>query len=251
MKYEIKLSAYEGPLDLLLALISKAKIEIKDIFISEITEQYLEYISREGAVDMDSASDFVQMAATLLYIKSRALLPRANEEDLDEEGLTPEERLVKKLHEYKRFKEVSEQLRMMEQDAARQYYKLPEELTEENPEELYLNADVKNLAEEFARLMAQMRAPEPVHREVVYERDHYSVREQIRMIVARLTIQPEMTFRELLSEEPNSEEVAVTFLSMLQLVNKNKVTVEQDKVFGEITVARLREKKQTEEENHE
>jgi len=197
-------------------------------------------------VDMDSASDFVQMAATLLYIKSRALLPRA-QEDVDEEGLTPEERLVKKLHEYKRFKEISETLRGMEQEASRQYFKLPEELTEENPEELYLNANVTLLAEEFARLMAQYSMPEPVHREVVYERDHYSVREQIRMIIARLTIQPEMSFRELLSEEPNSEEVAVTFLSMLQLVNKNKVTVVQDQVFGEITVARNKNKEQTEE----
>lgn len=247
MKYEIKLSAYEGPLDLLLALISKAKIEIRDIFISQITEQYLDYISREGAVDMDSASDFVQMAATLLYIKSRALLPRAREEDLDEEGLTPEERLVKKLHEYQRFKEVSEKLRTMESEAGRQYYKLPEELTEENAEELYLNANVAALADEFARLMARIAAPEPVHREVVYERDHYSVREQIRMILARLTIQPEMSFREMLSEEPNSEEVAVTFLSMLQLINKNKVTVEQDRVFGEITVTRSRANKQIEE----
>lgn len=240
MKYEIKLSAYEGPLDLLLALISKAKIEIKDIFISQITEQYLEFISREGAVDMDSASDFVQMAATLLYIKSRALLPRTREEDLDDEGLTPEERLVKKLHEYKRFKEISEELRSMEAGALQVYHKLPEELTEENAEEVYLNATTTALAEAFARLMAQLRTPEPVRKEVVYELDHYSVREQIRMIMARLTIQPEMSFRELLSETPNSEEVAVTFLSMLQLVNKNRVKVEQERVFGEITVVKNR-----------
>lgn len=243
MKYEINLPAYSGPMDLLLALISKAKIEIKDIFISQITEQYLEYISREGAVDMDSASDFVQMAATLLYIKSRALLPKTREDDLDEDGLTPEQKLVKRLYEYKQYKEASAKLYEMQQKAAYQYYKLPEELTEENAEELYLNADTAFLAEAFAKLMSRFHAPEHRPREVVYERDHYSVKEQIRLILARLTIQPEMSFRELLSEEPSSDEVAVTFLSMLQLMNKNKVNVVQDEIFGEIMVQRKKENK--------
>lgn len=86
-KYKIKLSAFEGPLDLLLHLISKAKIDIKDIFVSEITEQYLQYIRNIGTPDMDSASEFLQMAATLIYIKSRAMLPRAKQEDIDEDGL--------------------------------------------------------------------------------------------------------------------------------------------------------------------
>ena len=243
MKYEINLPAYSGPLDLLLALISKAKIEIRDIFISQITEQYLEYISREGAVDMDSASDFVQMAATLLYIKSRALLPRTREDDLDEDGLTPEQKLVRRLYEYKQYKEASAKLYEMQQNAAYQYYKLPEELTEENAEELYINADTAFLAEVFAKLMSRLHTPEQRPREVVYEKDHYSVKEQIRMILARLTIQPEMSFRELLSEEPSSDEVAVTFLSMLQLMNKNKVSVLQDEIFGEITVQRNRQER--------
>lgn len=88
MKYEIKLSAFEGPLDLLLHLISRAKIDIKDIFVSQITEQYLEYIEDMDSLDMDMASDFLQMAATLIYIKSRSLIPRSKDEDIDEEGLT-------------------------------------------------------------------------------------------------------------------------------------------------------------------
>ncbi|MBR4079349.1 MAG: segregation/condensation protein A, partial [Christensenellaceae bacterium] len=117
------------------------------------------------------------------------------------------------------------------------------ELTEENAEELYLNADTVFLAEVFAKLMSRFHAPEHRPREVVYEKDHYSVKEQIRLILARLTIQPEMSFRELLSEKPSSDEVAVTFLSMLQLMNKNKVNVLQDEIFGEITVQRKKENK--------
>ena len=151
MDYVIKLAQYQGPLDLLLALISKARIEVKDIFVSEITEQYIEYISQEGAVDMDSASDFVQMAATLLYIKSRALLPHP-ENDVDEDGLTPEERLIKRLTLYRSFKAASETMRGMELEAQAQYYKLPEELNATPPEEVYLNTDPELLKLYFAAL---------------------------------------------------------------------------------------------------
>ncbi len=244
MDYQIRLSAYQGPLDLLLALISKAKIQIKDIFISQITEQYLEYISEEGAIDMDSASDFVQMAATLLYIKSRSLLPHA-EEELDEDGFTPEERLLRRLNEYKSFKAVSERLRQMESEAARQYYKLPEELMEEDVEETYLNADAALLKTCYVKLLSTVREA-PAIRGVTFERDVFSVREQIRLIIARLTIRPDMKFSELLSSEPTRDEKAVTFLSMLELVSHDKITVSQSECFSEIYVSLKKEEEQTE-----
>lgn len=237
MNYSIKLAAYEGPLDLLLALISKAKIEIKDIFVSEITEQYLEYISGEGVIDMDSASDFVQMAATLLYIKSRALLPHANE-DLDEDGLTPEERLIKKLNAYKAFKEAGEKLRVMEQEGFKQYFKLPEEVLEEVREEIYINADKNMLMQFMVKLMEKKPAEKQHFAGVTVIQDTYSIREQIKLIIARLAIKPTMTFTELISDSPSREEVAVTFMSLLELVNKNKVSVSQEKIFGDILVTR-------------
>ena len=237
MNYEIRLAAYEGPLDLLLALISKAKIEIKDIFISEITEQYLEYISEEGAVDMDSASDFVQMAATLLYIKSRALLPRPAD-DFDEDGLSPEERLVKRLSIYKSFKTVCETLRNMEAQAFLQYVKLPEELADESAEDVYLNADPGLLPVYLGRLLSKKPEEKPAFSGVTFVRDVFSVREQIKLIVARLAIKPQMAFTELLSPEPTRDEVAVTFMSLLELINKNRITVSQEEIFGDITVSR-------------
>ena len=236
--YEIKLSAFEGPLDLLLHLISKAKIDIKDIFISQITEQYLEYIE-DMPEDMELASDFLQMAATLIYIKSRALLPRAKDEDIDEDGLTPEERLIVKLEEYKRYKAVSQELRELEQDAALSYYKLPEEVISlEGSATIYSNADADALCRLFLNAMsrAEKRAAPPP--EVKIREDSFNVRRQMKVIMARLSIVPKLTFDDLLSSRPGREEIAVTFLSLLELLHKNAVRVRQDSAFGGIYISK-------------
>ncbi len=237
MKYEIKLTAFEGPLDLLLHLISKAKIDIKDIFISEITEQYLAYIE-DMPSDMDTASDFLQVAATLIYIKSRALVPRAKNEDLDEDGLTPEERLIVKLNEYKRYKRVSEELRDFEDKAALSYYKLPEELIAQDIPTIYANADVDMLCKLFLAAMEKVEkqsAPQP---EVKIKEDSFSVKQQMKVIIAKLSIVPRLTFEELLSLRPGREEIAVTFLSLLELLHKNQVKVRQDDAFSGIYISR-------------
>ena len=125
MAYVVELKQYEytGPLDLLLDMISHAKINIREIFVSEITEQYLEAMKQIGDLDMDSASEFLQMAATLVEIKSRALLPKPPEpEDPEEES--PEEALIRQLEEYKKFKEISREMKQLE-DEAREYITKP------------------------------------------------------------------------------------------------------------------------------
>ena len=240
-KYKIKLSAFEGPLDLLLHLISKAKIDIKDIFVSEITEQYLEYIRNIGTPDMDSASEFLQMAATLIYIKSRAMLPRAKQEDIDEDGLTPEERLIKKLTEYKRYKEGCAKLRELEKSAALCYYKLPEELNAEELPPIYVNADKDLLYKAFLQAMKKVESENRPEKEVKITKDSYSVKQQMKVIIARLSIASRLMFSELLSKTPGREEIAVTFLSLLELINKNAVSVKQDGAFSGIYIT-LKEK---------
>ena len=126
MAYIVSLKEFDGPLDLLLTLISNAKIDIHDIFVSQITEQYLETMSLVDELDMDSASEFLQMAATLLEIKSRAMLPKPPKpEDPDE--LSPEEALIKQLEEYRQFKEVSSRMKQLEEEARALLTKLPEE----------------------------------------------------------------------------------------------------------------------------
>ena len=116
MPYVVSLRQFDGPLDLLLTLITNAKVDIQDIFVSEITEQYLESMKLVGELDMDSASEFLQMAATLLEIKSRAMLPRPPKPE--EEGeLSPEEELIRRLEEYRQFKEISGRLQELEKQA--------------------------------------------------------------------------------------------------------------------------------------
>ena len=116
MPYIVSLKQFDGPLDLLLTLISSAKLDIQDIFVSEITEQYLESMKLVDELDMDSASEFLQMAATLLEIKSRAMLPKPPAPE-DPDALTPEQELIRQLTEYKQFKEISARMHQLEEDA--------------------------------------------------------------------------------------------------------------------------------------
>ena len=126
MAYIVSLKQFDGPLDLLLTLISTAKIDIQDIFVSEITEQYLESMRLIDELDMDTASEFLQMAATLLEIKSRAMLPKPPKPE-DPNELSPEEALIRQLTEYKLFKEASEKMHVLEEEARALLTKMPEE----------------------------------------------------------------------------------------------------------------------------
>ena len=125
MAYVVTLSQFEGPLDLLLHLITRAKVDIKDIFVSEITEQYLASLEGIDELDMDVASEFLTMAATLLEIKSRAMLPRPPKVEEGEED--PEAALIRQLEEYKRFRETADAMKLFEKAAGNLFTKLPEE----------------------------------------------------------------------------------------------------------------------------
>lgn len=243
-KYQLKLSNFEGPLDLLLHLISKAKIEPKDIFVSEVTEQYLSYMEGIDALNLDTASDFIQMAAALIYIKSRSLLPeKRREEDLDEEGLTPEEQIVARLNEYRRFKEIAKELAQLESEGRLRQYKLPEELLPGQQEISFSNAQVQALAEAYQRVLEKIKKRQKPSANVVIYRDGYSVRVQTKTILARLTIKRRVSFEELLSKEPCREEVAVTFLALLELLHLGTIQVSQQNTFGKIAIEKRTKKK--------
>ncbi len=242
MPYEIKLTNFEGPLDLLLHLISKAKIEPKDIFVSEITEQYLAYMAQSDLLDLERASDFLQMAATLLYIKSRALLPAGRAEaELDENGLTPEEQLVARLNEYRRYKAVSEELKALEEKGRGQFFRLPEEILAPAGEDpIFINASVDALMAAYLRVLRKTRAAGEDDEEshVIIERDRVSLKGQIRTVLARLTIKPAITFEQLLSKTPSRLEIAVTFLALLELLHQGRIHLSQACAFGEIQITR-------------
>ena len=239
-EYRFKLENFEGPLDLLLHLIKKAKIEPADIFVSQITEQYLALMQELDAIDMDRGSEFLQMAATLIYIKSRSLLPaKRTEEDLDEDGLTPEEQLIRRLSEYKKYKEISEQLKELEETAKLAHYKLPEPMILEEGEIVFENAQVDLLFAAYQKMLerrdlSKASKPQPVQ---IY-RDKYSVKKQSHMILARLTIAGSIRFSSLMSEHSTREEIAVTFMALLELLHMGKIQIQQKRYFDDISIQR-------------
>ena len=234
-KYQLKLSNFDGPLDLLLHLISRAKIEVKDIFVSEITEQYLAYLQQSDMQDLESASEFLEMAATLLYIKSRALLPKIKTET--EEELSEEDRLVQRLNEYKRFKEAAEQLRELEESGREFYYKLPEEIVDTRAPVL-INASVEALVGAYQAMLAKVKIQRQQENDVVIQADYVSMHDKMRLIMARLAVREEIDFAELFSPEPTRMEVAVTFYALLELIAQGKITVSQNDIFGAIGIYR-------------
>lgn len=232
MAYEVKLSQFEGPLDLLLHLISKAKISLEDIFISEVTDQYLKYMEQIDEVDMDKMSDFLNMASTLLYIKSRSLLPNKNVFAEDDEDI--EKQLIERLRAYKAFKDVCEELRTLEENAGGRYFKLPEEIPDIVAPVVWENTSVSSLYEAFLDIMKKHKENKNPYKKVEVVRDSFSVRIQSKKIENMLLSRKKFSFAEIFDKDATSMEVAVTFIALLQLWHTGKVNIEQKNVFDEI-----------------
>lgn len=233
MAYQVQLSQFEGPLDLLLHLIARAKVDICDIFVSEITEQYLASIKDADSLDMDTASEFLTMAATLLEIKSRALLPRLP--DPEEEGEeSPEQALIRRLHEYKAIKEGAGEMQSIERAAMAVFSKLPEEYPLPPPSFQLSNLTMDGLVAAFYRLMRRVAEPEEVTfstRSII--REPYSIQECVFRITSRIRRGPVM-FTHLFSEQPTRDEVVTLFMALLELLRLGKLHIKQDGVFGDI-----------------
>lgn len=236
-----KLSDFEGPLDLLLHLISKAKVDIRDIFVSEITQQYLAYIQDMQELDMDTASEFLEMAATLLYIKSRSLLPRPPVDSEDEED--PQARLIRQIEEYRLFKEAGEKLRGMETRSLGVYYKLGEEFPFKPQEYDLGDVDVSMLARAFAQVLCRESQPEdeniPLQR--LIHRDRFTVRNRISHIRALLMRRELLEFSELFSKEPSRDEIVCTFAAMLEMLAGRMICVSQKRSFEKILIRKVGE----------
>ena len=234
MPYIVSLKQFDGPLDLLLTLISNAKIDIQDIFVSEITEQYLETMRLVEELDMDSASEFLQMAATLLETKSRSMLPKPPKpEDPDE--LTPEEALIKQLEEYRQFKEVSARMHQLEEEARSLLTKLPEEypLPPPNIEITGLTLDklIKAYRKVLERAAWDDAADALASREI--RRDAFTVADCMARISRRVR-KGRCRFFELFGEDYTRQEVVTMFMALLELIKLNRLHVSQDASYDEI-----------------
>ena len=231
MALTLHLSQFDGPLDMLLFLIGKAKIDIKDIFVSQVTDQYIQSVQNAPDLDMDDASAFISMAATLLEIKSRSLLPKPKVEDEED----PEQALIRQLEEYQRFKQIAQDMQGFEKAARLMYQKLPEEYPLPPPTLELTGITLEGLIAAFARVMARVTEeedkPEATARRII--RDEYTVPRCTAHILRRLKKGP-VRFEELFSKNPTRDEVVTLFLALLELLRLGRAAVRQEGIFGEM-----------------
>lgn len=240
MSYCISLEIFEGPLDLLLHLIQKQQIDIYDIPIAKITEQYLEYLFAMQQLDLDLASDFLVMAATLLAIKAKMLLPRQElaEEQENSASADPRDELVNRLLEYQKYKSVAGVLRAQEEQQSLKYYRPPDQelmarvLKNTNPLE---GINLEDLLAAFKKIIAVL-AEENIVQEIV--RDQVTINDKINYITKCLANKQEgVLFYELCPFSCTSRlEIVLTFLALLELVRMQKIIVCQVACFGALRI---------------
>ena len=236
---DLKKYEYTGPLDMLLDMIHEAKIDIKDIFISEITEQFIASVANIGELNMDNASEFIQMAALLVEIKSRSLLPKPPEpENPDEES--PEEALIRQLEEYKKFKETSADLKRLEEEAKDLITKLPEEYPLPPPTIELTGLTLPGLARAFARVLRRLE--EKAENEQFEKFSQREVRREVYTVaqcmvrIQRRVKTGSVSFFSLFEDAPSKEEVISVFMALLELLKLSRVRARQADEYGDIII---------------
>lgn len=220
---------------MLLYLIEKAEVDIQDIFVSEITAQYLDYVNQMTQLDIDTASEFISMAATLTYIKSRKLLPKPKQEPIEPEE-DPEVLLIRQLYEYKAIKAAGEHLMQLEQKSRQSYLRLPEEVIPAPAEINMGNVCPDNLWQAFCGILAsgkQTPLTDPLHE---VEQDPYTVRGQLLYIRTMLQNRKKIYFTDFFDPGAGKTEKIVTFMAMLELLVRGEITVRQKELFAPIVI---------------
>ncbi len=234
MSYEIRIDKFEGPLDLLLHLIKKNEMDIYDIQVAEITGQYLTILDTMKDLNLDVAGEFLLMAATLLHIKSKFLLPPSEDDELDDDEIDPRAELVRRLLEYQKYKDAGNKLderpRLSREVFARKFHS-PElaKLAEQDDGEM-LEVGLFELVEAFQRLLKE--TSDPAIHEVTAEQ--ISVSDRINAILTLLSGRKDLGFNEIFAEKPERQMVIVTFLAMLELVRLRLVRLMQNDRCGNI-----------------
>ena len=238
--YKIELEIFEGPLDLLLYLIRKEELNIYDIPINRITEQYLAYLELMQMLDLNIAGEFVKMAATLMYIKSRTLLPPEDREpDENEEPMEdPRLDLIRQLIEYKKFKEAADELRTREEEYSLTFSRTSEvELSVDLTERKLVEVSLFDLLSAFSTVLNRAMEKEDIQE--IFE-EEISISERIKLIVDTLRNSGKAIFENFFAEAASKIEVIVTFLAMLELIRLKRIVAYQNRQFGEIEIS-LRE----------
>lgn len=234
--YKIKLDQFEGPLDLLLFFIKRDELNIYDIPISRITKEFLEYVNLIKMLDLELAGDFILMASTLMHIKVRMLLPR----ELDEKGeeIDPRAELVKALLEYKRYKEVTEDLAYFESNQRKLSYRgnfsADEKVSVPEYNILLKNVTIYDLAKTFRSILDSVKE-EPVHE---VRKVNISIDEQISFILGKIEEVQSVNFLILIKEMKEKIRIIVTFIAILELVKMSKIKIEVSADFNDFSVSR-------------
>lgn len=237
--YTTKISNFEGPLDLLLYLVNKAEISIRDIFVSEVTEQFIEYVRSAEDLDMERESEYLGMAATLLEIKSKELLP-IMQFDWENDGMEddmfddPQENIFRQLEEYKLFKEASENLK--KQETVDIFYKEPDESATDVRIE-YTDFNLKNLVDAFSKLLARLDLEKRIkNAQKEIPKEVFTVADKINYIKTTMLERQTCSFFELFKEDASRMEVITMFQALLELLKLQYLTCEQSETFGDITI---------------
>ena len=235
-KLTFKLENFSGPLDLLLTLVKKSKLDIEDIQISELTEQYLEIMKDITTVDLEVASEFIEYAALLIEIKSKKLLPKIVEND--EEELDPEYILKLRLREYQYFKEVNEKLGKLESND--KFYKQPEK--EANKFRIVIkDMELDKLLDAFVGIMHKVNKIEKNKESKEIVKETFTVEQKISTIKDTLISRSHIKFSELFLESSSKEEVITTFMALLELIKMQVIKVSQDDLFSDIQIEKTGE----------
>jgi segregation and condensation protein A len=236
-EYKVKLEVFEGPLDLLLYLIKKDEVDIYDISLERITSQYLEFMDAFKALDLELAGEFVVMAANLIYLKSRALLPahvQPPEEEAEEDD--PRWDLIRQLVEYKKFKDAAAQLSQREVEQSNLFSRMSE--TQDAPPERPLgDVSVFDLINAFNKVLKRLATKSEDLREIFEE--NYTVSDKIDFIMKMTSSGVPLKFSELFATAASRTEIVVTFLALLELIRLKQLRCVQEAPFAEIELRRV------------
>lgn len=229
--YKFKLDNFEGPIELLWHLIKETKLEISEVKLADITEQYLDYMTGLDEIDLEKASDFIDIATTLLEIKSKSLLPR--EEEVEEETEDPEQLLLLRVKEYDLFKSASEKMREIEN--VDRFYKKADE-TVKDYRYVLGSLNLEGLLNAFAKMLTRVKKEEEEIIPKKIEKDRFTVAEKIASIRQNILSKKKMKFSEFFEESYTKSEMINLFLAVLELLKMQEISVKQQKTYDEIEI---------------
>lgn len=235
--YTLNLQNFQGPLDILCSLIEKNKMDIYDIKLDEITDQYIEYINKAQELNLELASEFVEMASTLLYLKSKKLLPGKNEEEKE----ISEDELIKRIIEYKKYKDICFKFKTSYEENDKRFFKLPEniELPKQVLEEKYEENIIPKIYDLLWNKNQNKINENAKNIEKIAITENYTIISKVKQMYKELIKNKNFVFNKLFSiQKHNKNEVVTAFSGLLELSRRDKVRTDQLELFGDINVSR-------------